>query len=65
MLHADDELPILFLCPIVDVLKELAIVDFTGSRFFAPRIISSLKIPDFIPAHVDVRDQIAFGDLLT
>ena len=49
---------------VLKVLKHVGIVDFTRSRLLAAGIVAALEIGDFLPAAVDVGDQIPFGDLL-
>ena len=39
-------------------------VDFSSSRLFAAGIVAGLEVGDFVPGHIHVGNQIAFGNLL-
>jgi len=48
----------------MDILKDISVIDFTGSGFFSPGIVTSLEVANFIPASFYVWDKISLGDLL-
>ena len=60
MLHAHDT-PESF---VVDVLEDISIVNLSGRWFFAAGIVTDLEVGDLAPRTVDVRDEIAFVNLL-
>ena len=49
---------------VIDMSKNISIVDFTGCWLFTSRIITDLEIADFIPGVVDIRNQVTLGNLL-
>ena len=60
VLHADDALKAL----LVDVLEDVAVIDFAGARLFAARIVARLQVGDLVPAGIKVGDEVTLGDLL-
>ena len=60
MLHAHDAVEVL----ILEVLKDLAVVDLAGAGLFATGVVTTLEIRDFIPAVINVGDEVSLGDLL-
>ena len=48
----------------VEVLEHVAVVDLARARLVAARVVARLQVRDLVPGHVDVRDEIPFGDLL-
>src|SRR5882672_1023337 len=54
VLRADD--PVVAL--VVDVLEQIAVVDLAGPRLGPARRIAGLDVRDFVPAQVDVGNQI-------
>src|SRR5690606_4340233 len=48
----------------VNVLEHAPVVDLAGSRFVPSRHVAYLEICNLVPGSVDVRDDIALGDLL-
>ena len=64
VLHTDDEVTLRCLASSMYVPKNVAIVDFTSSRFLTTWIVTCLEVSDFIPALVDVVDEVALSDLL-
>ena len=60
VLHADDtSIALGFQVP-----ENVRIVDLSRGRFVAARIIAHLDIGDLVPRFVDIRNEIAFGNLL-
>ena len=60
MFHADHALESF----VMEMLENAPIIDLSGVRFLAARIVTRLEVPNLTPTHVNVRDQVAFGDLL-
>lgn len=58
--HAQDAIE----STLVDVAKDISVIDLPGRWLVPARIISDLKIGDLIPATFDVGDQISFLYLL-
>ena len=58
--HTDDAVPALSM----KVLEDILVIDFTTGRLLAPRIVTRLKIGNFVPAHIDIGNEIPLGDLL-
>ena len=48
----------------MDVLEDVAVIDFARSGLFAAWVVADLEIGDFIPAAVYVGNQVSFADLL-
>ncbi len=48
----------------MDVLENIFVVYFTSGRFISTRVVANLKITDFVPACIYVRDKVTFLDLL-
>ena len=48
----------------MNVLANLLVVDLARAGFLASGVVAGLEVANLVPAHVDVRDEIAFGDLL-
>ena len=48
----------------MDVFEHVSKIDLARSRLFSPGIITTLKISNFIPTFLNIRNQVAFGDLL-
>ena len=49
---------------LVNMAEDVAIVDLARPGFFAPWVITTLEICNFIPAIIDVWDEVSFTDLL-
>ncbi|NQU22687.1 MAG: hypothetical protein HQ567_15530 [Candidatus Nealsonbacteria bacterium] len=60
MLHAEH--PVVALR--VDMLEDVDVVDFARARLFSSRIIADVERANLFPRSVDIRNQIALGDLL-
>ena len=60
MLHAQDAGE----ASLVDVLEDVAVVDFAGGGFLASGLVAHLEIGDLVPGGVHVGNLVAFGDLL-
>ena len=58
--HADDAL----VAALVQVAKHVGVVDFAGARFVAAGIVANLEVGRFVPAAVDVADEVPLADLL-
>ena len=48
----------------MDVAKNIAVVNFTRTRFFAAGVVADLEVSNLLPCLVDIRNEIAFGNLL-
>ena len=48
----------------MNVFADFRIIDFARSRFFSPWVVTGSKVTDFVPAPLDIGNQVAFGDLL-
>ena len=48
----------------MDVFEHVSKIDLARSRLFSPGIITTLKIANFIPTFLNIRNQVAFSDLL-
>ena len=48
----------------MNVFEHVSKIDLARSRLFSPGIITTLKISNFIPTFLNIRNQVAFGDLL-
>ena len=64
MLHTDHKVTPSCLASSMYVPKNVAIVDFTSSRFLTTWIVTCLEVSDFIPTLIDIVDEVALGDLL-
>ena len=60
VLHAQNTLVAL----VVNVLEDILVIDFSGGRFLPAGIVTEMEGGDFAPGHIDIRNQVAFGDLL-
>ncbi len=49
---------------VVDVFKDVAVVDLARARFVSTRVVADLEVGDFAVGVVDIGNQIAFGNLL-
>ena len=48
----------------MNMLEDIEVIDFPCSWFFPSRIITCLEVCDFIPAGVDIGDEVPLADLL-
>jgi hypothetical protein len=60
VLHAQDTVVAL----IVQVLEDVLVIYFSSRRLLTAWIVAEMKGCDFVPGHIDVGNQVAFGDLL-
>ena len=60
VLHAQDALIAL----LVQVFKDVLVIDLARCGLFPAWIVAEMERDNLIPSHIDIRDQVAFGDLL-
>ena len=53
---------VLFELPLICL--NVFVIDLSTSGFLAARIVAGLEIGNFIPATIDIRNEVSFGDLL-
>src|SRR5690606_5749555 len=49
---------------LVDVPKDVLIIDLSGGGFLSARVVPYLEIGDLLPRGIDIGNQVAFLDLL-
>ncbi len=60
MLHPEDAGE----ASLMNVPEHVGKVDLAGRGLVPPRIVTDLEVGDLVPRAIDVRDEVALGDLL-
>src|SRR5690606_4751628 len=48
----------------MDMFEDVLVIDLSGGRLVTPRIIGNMEGAYIVPAHIDVRNNVPFCDLL-
>ena len=49
---------------VMDVLEHVLVIDLARGRLLASRVVAYLEVRNLVPRPVDVRNEVAFLDLL-
>ena len=64
MLHSENKGATLYLRALIDVLANSLVVNLASPWLLATWIVSNLKVPNLVPTTVNIRNQVALGNLL-
>ena len=60
VLHAPNKFFVCGFCLLVHVFEYFFVVDLSGGGFLSAGVVTNLEVSNFIPAPVDVRDDVPF-----